>query len=357
MAIEAKNSAQGNSRAALDGRSTNLEKEVDALKYIISPTPPPAEGLTVNVKTDNALFGGSAALGNDSANDTAPIQNAIDYVYGQGGGTVYLPNGTYRVSGAYNLYSWAGVPYPCETSLSLLLKNGVTVQGESRVGTIIKEASGSNYHPIGGDHCANIGVKGLTVTSTTASGVDGAKFLDCSGVTIDDVLATGLYIGFALYSCSNSSILNSYADNCGMGICVGESDWTGYSGHSTNLAVTDCSASSCDVGFRVRSCMTVANSPGVRRSDYPYYSGSTTFLRCSVSGSSTCGFMMTDATGCVYQSCTSDTIGNGNDWYCNASVGNHYYACTGGATLKVEDGVTTNYGYMGASSGNTFSRT
>jgi hypothetical protein len=38
-AVEAKNAAQGSSRVALDGRSTNLEKEVDALKYIISPTP------------------------------------------------------------------------------------------------------------------------------------------------------------------------------------------------------------------------------------------------------------------------------------------------------------------------------
>jgi hypothetical protein len=39
-AVEAKNATQGNSRAALDSRATNLQKEVDALKYIISPTPP-----------------------------------------------------------------------------------------------------------------------------------------------------------------------------------------------------------------------------------------------------------------------------------------------------------------------------
>jgi hypothetical protein len=42
-AVEAKNAAQGNSRASLDSRATNLQKEVDALKYIISPTPEDVE--------------------------------------------------------------------------------------------------------------------------------------------------------------------------------------------------------------------------------------------------------------------------------------------------------------------------
>jgi hypothetical protein len=38
------------------------------------------------------------ATGDGTTNDTAAIQAAIDYVYGAGGGTVYFPPGTYRVT-------------------------------------------------------------------------------------------------------------------------------------------------------------------------------------------------------------------------------------------------------------------
>jgi hypothetical protein len=50
-AVEAKNAAQGNSRAALDSRATNLEKEVDALKYIISPGGEPTATITYGAGT------------------------------------------------------------------------------------------------------------------------------------------------------------------------------------------------------------------------------------------------------------------------------------------------------------------
>jgi hypothetical protein len=46
----------------------------------------------VNVQTD---YG---ARGNNSANDTVAIQNAIDDVYTDGGGTVFIPPGTYKVT-------------------------------------------------------------------------------------------------------------------------------------------------------------------------------------------------------------------------------------------------------------------
>lgn len=51
----------------------------------------PRGGIEVNVKD----FG---AKGDQFSNDTSAIQTAIDFVYPQGGGTVYLPAGTYMVN-------------------------------------------------------------------------------------------------------------------------------------------------------------------------------------------------------------------------------------------------------------------
>jgi hypothetical protein len=58
-----------------------------------------ATALTVNVKTDLGGLGcpDGNAVGDGVADDTNPIQWAINYVIGQGGGTVYCPPGTYKV--------------------------------------------------------------------------------------------------------------------------------------------------------------------------------------------------------------------------------------------------------------------
>jgi len=61
------------------------------------------------------------ALGDDSNDDTAEIQAAVDAAEANGGGTVFIPKGTYKI-----------------TSEILNNSNGVRIVGESRSGTIIK---------------------------------------------------------------------------------------------------------------------------------------------------------------------------------------------------------------------------
>ena len=61
-----------------------------------------AVAVTVNVKTDLVGLGYERnAAGDGTTNDDVPINDAIDYVIGQGGGTVYCPAGTYRVERVY----------------------------------------------------------------------------------------------------------------------------------------------------------------------------------------------------------------------------------------------------------------
>lgn len=78
---------------------------------------------TVNVKVD---YG---ATGDGTTDDRAVIQAAIDLVSAAGGGTVYFPDGTYRLT----RYS--------TTSYCLMLKDNVRILGESQTGTILKQAA------------------------------------------------------------------------------------------------------------------------------------------------------------------------------------------------------------------------
>lgn len=61
---------------------------------------PPTEATVLNVKS--AAFG---AIGDGVADDTAAIQKALDQARAQGGGVVYLPEGTYKTSKNLYVYS------------------------------------------------------------------------------------------------------------------------------------------------------------------------------------------------------------------------------------------------------------
>lgn len=64
------------------------------------------------------------AVGDGVSDDTYAMQRAIDSVADNGGGVVTVPVGVYLVTG-------------------LLLGDGVSLEGESRVGSVIRQASGA----------------------------------------------------------------------------------------------------------------------------------------------------------------------------------------------------------------------
>lgn len=80
-------------------------------------------GTTYNVKTSPYN-----AVGNDTADDRLAIQAAIDACSAAGGGDVYIPNGTYRLT--------QGAGFYC-----LTLPGNVRLRGESRTGAILKQAA------------------------------------------------------------------------------------------------------------------------------------------------------------------------------------------------------------------------
>jgi hypothetical protein len=179
----------------------------------------------------------------------------------------------------------------------------------------------SGAHPFGGDHAHDIGVSHLTI-KTTASMVDGTKLLQCARVLIDDVTADGMYIGLALYGCTDSVIRNSYAQNIsggGFGFCVGEADTVGYTGRSANVVVQDCVAvNGGGTGFRVRGTMDSVASPYKLRSDAPVRNLGTKFLRCTATKMTSYGFRVTNAGSLRLDHCACD--GSAKDAYLNYAL-------------------------------------
>lgn len=112
----------------------------------------------VNAKTD---FG---ALGDNATNDTVAIQAAIDYLGDLGGGTVYLPAGTFRLGRTVQDIN-------DEDKHCLNLRSGVTLLGEGPGVTILKpleNVSGNTQvllaYPVGAEtRVTYVSVRNLTI--------------------------------------------------------------------------------------------------------------------------------------------------------------------------------------------------
>jgi hypothetical protein len=325
-----------------DRRTAGIaEWKVYAASTTPTVAPSPATGRVFNAKD----YG---AKGNGSTNDQPAIQTTINAASSAGGGTVYLPAGTYKLSGTANINGLPGVPALPEGSFNLALRNGVHVEGAGRSSTVVVGAL-ANAHPFGGDHNNNIGVAHLTIKST-ASGVDGTKFLQCSNVTIDDVLATDLYIGVALYSCRDSVIKDSTAKDCyGFGFCSGEADVLGYSGTSNNVRITNCTATGNQVNFRVRGTMLSVASPYSLRRDGPVRNAYTTISNCTSSNWTNAGYYCTYSRNLIVQDCR-DSKGTWSAFQMVGVVNSVFRSNSGPITQINQGGPPSGYG---ACSGNT----
>ncbi|MCH2037873.1 MAG: right-handed parallel beta-helix repeat-containing protein [Rickettsiales bacterium] len=111
------------------------------------------------------------AVGNGVTNDTHSIQQAIDAAYENGGGLVYIPKGTYIVSGHGQASKGA-----------IQVKSNVTLTGEGMGETIIKLEDGSDEKVTGiirtpsGEITENVGILSLSIDGNqdnTTGEVDG----------------------------------------------------------------------------------------------------------------------------------------------------------------------------------------
>jgi hypothetical protein len=125
------------------------------------------------------------AIGNHSNNDTAAIQNAIDYCIGVGGGTVFFPQGTYNVSADIAV-----------TSANPAI--GVSLIGTGKNGSVLFDTrTGGGPHISGG---ALERIEGMGQYLTIVATRDNFSMIDCNGQNCDLTAASGALVSHCTFN-------------------------------------------------------------------------------------------------------------------------------------------------------------
>ena len=249
------------------------------------------------------------ALGNDSGNDAAAFQAALDYLVSIGGGCLYVPNGIYRI----------GTMLTISASV-----NGIRISGQSQVGTTLKcTITGAAANPL-----LKIDSTGISFTldniellgnSTTGAGGNG-NALSCispNGGLNPQVVN--------LYNVNIRGFQGTGKDHAGSSIP--SAAWYGY--QSTNWSAHGCIFTNNAMGLRfdtienssLHGCLMDANA---KNSVYLSTCHAISFHGCSAQSSGSGG--TTD--GNVYlATCESiawygGELKNGNPYLLNAGATN-----------------------------------
>jgi len=144
----------------------------------------------INVKTQ---YG---AKGDGITNDTAAINNAISYAYSKGGGTVYIPDGTYMINPLTKINM--------KSNVNLTLANNAILKSVSTSSSsynIIQLWQVSNVSITGGKIIGDRAIHNGT-TGEWGFGISmfGCKDVQISDISISDCWGDGIYIGSAVNS-------------------------------------------------------------------------------------------------------------------------------------------------------------
>jgi hypothetical protein len=244
-------------------------------------TAAPAPAGTYNV----ANYG---AKGDGVTDDAAAIQAAVNAASAAGGGTVYLPAGTYR------LYAARSVDPDLGANVELF--NNITVKGAGPAATIVV-ADHDWASAFGAIRRSNVSVQDLTMTAG-ASQQDGVKFGVCTGALVQNVVVHNMYIGVALYSSPDAVARNIKAYDCwNAGIAIGQG--ATWAEPSTGGLIEDCEAWGSNViSFRVSGKVSSQQrATGV------------TLRRCYSHTAGSIAFLFTYAGSITVENCTSTNTG------------------------------------------------
>jgi hypothetical protein len=154
------------------------------------------------------------AIGDGIANDAAAIQLAIDAAFAAGGGVVFFPAGTYKVSGAG---TFQGINYQI-----LNLKSNVTLKGvRGRREVVADDWLGSVIDARDVHHMANATcIVGTAAAGADNVGIEGLSFRGAGGNNDTDANEGGWLSGIFLYGARNSKIENVYIASFGENIVL-----------------------------------------------------------------------------------------------------------------------------------------
>ena len=213
------------------------------------------------------------AVGDGVADDTAEIQAAIDAVGAAGGGVVYLPPGTYLVSGT-------------GTIAIQINHNNVTLAGAGQNTSTIKLANSQDKYTIYAADKTSLRFRDLTIdgnnSNQSAAGLSGLYTLRCSDLTCERVSVINAYgHGFFNSVGGTDSTLskriryyNCYASGCG---AVGNSaTGTGFAVNSENVVLSGCTSEQNNLGgikctgsdVVIQGCVAQNNTSGGFTNDF-----------------------------------------------------------------------------------------
>jgi len=152
------------------------------------------------------------ATGNGSTDDTSAIQKAVNAAAAAGGGTVYVPAGTYIISPSTQVVM--------KSNTKLNLASGATLKAKSSSGsftTVILINNVSNVSVTGGKIVGDR-TSGATGSENKGITVLGSNNVTISGVAVSNFRGDGIYVGAGWSGgqnyCGNMVINNFTIDNC-----------------------------------------------------------------------------------------------------------------------------------------------
>lgn len=225
------------------------------------------------------------ATGNGSTDDTNAIQAAVDACHTAGGGVVWFPTGTYKLStNPIKLYSGTT---PTITAYSNIMLAGAGADGTS--GTIIQQTTpGVDVIKALNDGANNAQSVGITIRNLCVT-FNGTATNSGNGIHFAQQSANGP----AFYQCT---IMNVRANN------FQGSGKYGFNCESIIISTfQDCHAFSCYGGYFLN---------GAVGSEYGSVSTSISFINCYANAPTTYGYRLIDATYVSLQSCAVDIATN-----------------------------------------------
>jgi hypothetical protein len=166
---------------------------INGVEYRIAAALGSAGSVYVNVRT------GYGAQGNGTADDTSQIQSAINAAQNAGGGVVFFPAGTYRITG------------------NLTVTSSVTLLGASCATAVIKQATSGLANP-----WLLISASFVTVSNLAIQGLVGTETGTCLGISgagTANIYFEQLQLGGHAGACFSSSVSGSSETSCTMSSC------------------------------------------------------------------------------------------------------------------------------------------
>ena len=203
---------------------------------------------------------------------------------------MYLPAGTYRLYAAHSVDRYLGA--------NVELFDNVTVKGAGPAATIVV-ADLDWASAFGAFRRSNVSVQDLTMTAG-ASQQDGVKFGVCTGALVQNVVVHDIYIGVALYSCTDPIARNVKAYNCQVRRHLDRARRDLGTEPSTGGLIEDCEA----WGNNFTSFRVAGKPPRQQRAT------GVTLRRCYSHTDGSVGFLFTYAGSVTVESCTSTNTGD-----------------------------------------------